>query len=269
MDRVAVFVDAGYLFACGSILVAGEKLPRGRVELAVPGAIKTLEEFAVRISGLPLLRTYWYDGTSIGPTLDHRRLAHTDNVKVRLGFVNQAGEQKGVDSLIVTDMIMLARNRAMSTAVLVTGDEDLRVGVQQAQEFGVRVHLVGIEPARKSQSTLLVQEADQVHELHRAEIDKMLAIRSTAPQPAVELEVDESVPLEQRVARSVLIALPEDQVKDLAASLRSGSIDIPRDVDRLLLKTMREALGRDLSPDERKSMRQAFKDELEHRFQEI
>ena len=65
--------------------------------------------------------------------------------------MNSVGEQKGVDSLIVTDMINLARNRAISDAVFVSGDEDLRVGVQQAQEFGVRVHLVGIKPSRGSQ----------------------------------------------------------------------------------------------------------------------
>jgi uncharacterized LabA/DUF88 family protein len=52
--------------------------------------------------------------------------------KVRLGFVNRAGEQKGVDSLIVTDMISPARNRAMADAVLRSGDEDLRVGVIQS-----------------------------------------------------------------------------------------------------------------------------------------
>jgi hypothetical protein len=40
------------------------------------------------------------------------------DVKVRLGFVNSVGEQKGVDWLIVTDMIALARNRAISDAAL-------------------------------------------------------------------------------------------------------------------------------------------------------
>jgi hypothetical protein len=30
MDRVAVFVDAGYVFAAGSILVTGEKLTRAQ-----------------------------------------------------------------------------------------------------------------------------------------------------------------------------------------------------------------------------------------------
>lgn len=33
MDRVAVFVDAGYVFAQGSVLLSGKKLPRSEVVL--------------------------------------------------------------------------------------------------------------------------------------------------------------------------------------------------------------------------------------------
>ena len=36
MDRVGVFIDAGYLFAQGSVLLGGKKLPRG--EIALDGA---------------------------------------------------------------------------------------------------------------------------------------------------------------------------------------------------------------------------------------
>lgn len=98
--------------------------------------------------------------------------------------MNRFGEQKGVDSLIVTDMIELARNRAMADAILFSGDEDLRVGVQQAQEFGIRVHLLGIEPSRKNQSAYLIQETDSVHEWRREEIEKFLSLtdqRGLAP----------------------------------------------------------------------------------------
>jgi hypothetical protein len=122
MSRVAVFVDAGYVFAQGSILLAGRKLPRGETSLDHAGAIASFATFAERVAGAALLRVYWYDGTSTGPTAQHLTLAHLDNVKVRLGFVNSVGEQKGVDSLIVTDMITLARNRAICDAVLVSGD---------------------------------------------------------------------------------------------------------------------------------------------------
>ena len=105
MDRVAVFVDAGYLFAEGSRELCGEKLVRSRITLNHEAAIDALRAFAERISRLPLLRIYWYDGTSQGPSSQHITLAGMGFTKVRLGFVNSMGQQKGVDSLIVTDMI--------------------------------------------------------------------------------------------------------------------------------------------------------------------
>lgn len=128
MDRVAVFIDAGYLFAAGSTLLAGHKLRRGETRLDEVAALAFFDGLA-RATGLPLLRIYWYDGTNAGPSPVHTSLAYRSNVKVRLGIVNSAGEQKGVDSLIVTDLINLSRNRAMADAVLLTGDEDIRVGV--------------------------------------------------------------------------------------------------------------------------------------------
>lgn len=141
-------MDAGYLFAQGSHLLAGRKLQRSEIALNYETVIESIGQFAERVSATKLLRVYWYDGTSTGPTSQHIALAYLAGVKVRLGFVNSVGEQKGVDSLIVTDMIALTRNRAMSEAVLLSGDEDLRVGVQQVQEFGVRVHLLAIKSLR-------------------------------------------------------------------------------------------------------------------------
>lgn len=142
MDRTAVFVDAGYLFAAGSKLISNEKLPRGELNLNYDAVLRLLTGLVADITELPLLRVYWYDGTSTGPTPQQLALAYRPSVKLRLGFVNQQGQQKGVDSLIVTDLINLARNRAMADVLLLTGDEDIRVGVQQAQEFG------GCAPAR-------------------------------------------------------------------------------------------------------------------------
>src|SRR6266852_6853032 len=231
MDRVAVFVDAGYLFAQGSVALAGQKLPRGRLLLNHEKAIDALANFATRVSGVDLLRVYWYDGTSTGPSSQHLTLAHLGRVKVRLGFVNSFGEQKGVDSLIVTDMIALARNHAMSEAVLLSGDEDLRVGVQQAQEFGVRVHLLGIRPSRGSQSLFLLQEADSTHEWNpddlapflscKPEIAVVPAMAAAAPAPPVPAVVAAA-----RLEPAALVAPPPlepllvpDPLVDIASAL--------------------------------------------------
>lgn len=113
MDRVAVLVDAGYFFAAGSALVSGtEKHKRNKIVFDGARAVEALKSFAREVTGgLGLLRIYWYDGASrkTGPTAEHVRLAHADDTKVRLGSLNASGEQKGVDSLIVTDMAVGCR----------------------------------------------------------------------------------------------------------------------------------------------------------------
>lgn len=109
-------------------------------------------------------------------TSEQSAIAQALDAKLRLGVVNSRGEQKGVDSLIVTDMIDLARNKAISDALILSGDEDIRVGVQVAQTFGVRVHLLGIKPARGSQSPDLMQEADIHHEWTENEVASWMSV---------------------------------------------------------------------------------------------
>ena len=58
MDRIAVFVDAGYLFAQGSVLLAGKKLSRSELALDHLAVVKALTNLATSVSGLPLLRIY-------------------------------------------------------------------------------------------------------------------------------------------------------------------------------------------------------------------
>ena len=135
LERVAVFVEAGYLFAQGSIKLSADQLPRREIKLDIGAEVPALRRFAERVPKLPLFRIYWYDGTNEGPTAAQTAIARLDSVKVRLGFVNSSGQQKGVDSLIVTDMVALARNGAIAECVLFSGDEALRAGVQQAQAY--------------------------------------------------------------------------------------------------------------------------------------
>ncbi len=98
MTRYAIFVDAGYLSAAGSTLLTGANRPRGELRLDNERVIGDLITFGSERSGGELLRVYWYDGTSSGPTAHQLALANMDNVKLRLGMVNSVGEQKGVDS---------------------------------------------------------------------------------------------------------------------------------------------------------------------------
>lgn len=76
----------------------------------------------------------------------------------------------------------LARERAISDAFLLSGDEDLREGVRAAQDMGVRVTLIGIEAQgdKWNQSKQLVNEADEVGELARGQLSAFVR-RRTAP----------------------------------------------------------------------------------------
>ena len=164
-DRYCVFVDAGYLYMAGgqACLGAGD---RGSMFLDVESFVPALSVFCndhVLNGRGRWLRTYWYDGAVRGiPHGVHEAIGLLPRVKLRIGrLVNQ--EQKGVDSLIVRDLVILAERQAISTAFLLGGDEDLREGVREAQDRGVEVVLLGIEPPQGSNlSDTLVMEADQL-----------------------------------------------------------------------------------------------------------
>jgi uncharacterized LabA/DUF88 family protein len=267
MDRVAVFVDAGYFFAQGSTLLTGKKTQRGEVTVDLDKMLNAFEEFACRISKLPLLRIYWYDGTATGPSPQHVALAFKPRVKVRLGFVNTAGQQKGVDSLIVTDMITLARNRVMCDAVLLSGDEDLRVGVQQAQEFGVRVHLLGLCPSRGSQSLFLLQEADTTHEWNKKDIAAFLShnqrpLKSDpVPPPTASPPTTANPP---PASPGTLEDLAQEAANEVDPNLLDGLIknydstgQVPPVIDRPLIGRAGKSFGR-LDPTQLRSLRKSF-----------
>jgi uncharacterized LabA/DUF88 family protein len=268
MHRAAVFVDAGYLFAQGSVVLSGDsKRPRTEIVLDAPAIIDHLKTVAVGCAeGCSLLRIYWYDGAIGGARLtgDQALLANLDDVKIRLGFINSAGQQKGVDSLIVTDLIELARQKAIHDAILLSGDEDVRVGVQIAQNYGVRIHLIGIAPARANQSQTLMQEADTRQEWDQTTIRRFLSLRErpaatkkAAPKAqartpsaseATGASDDETL---QRVATEFVAALEQTEIEGLEAYWKTDR-GLPSDLDRRLLPLARDALGKTL---ERAQMR--------------
>ena len=72
----------------------------------------------------------------------------------------------------------LSQNRAISTAYLLGGDEDLRQGMVEAQDMGVRVVLVGIAPfGQQNQAGTLTREADDVMVLSREDLNAVFRRR--------------------------------------------------------------------------------------------
>jgi len=179
-------VDAGYLLAWGAERRVGARAPRVAVAWNFGNVVTSIRAQCPPIVGPDeLLRLYWYDGaTNHMPTPEHDLISELPDVKVRLGRLTQGG-QKGVDTLIVLDLTTLARERAISTAFLLSGDEDIREGVVVAQQLGVRVVLFGLaaQHGQGNQARTLVREADRNVDL-AAIVEPCVSHVATAPYVA-------------------------------------------------------------------------------------
>ncbi|MEW2494467.1 NYN domain-containing protein [Streptomyces nodosus] len=184
MDRCIVLVDAGYLLGAAASLLAGEP-SRSRIAVDHTALVQGLRERAEADTERPLLRIYWFDGAPDRvPQPEHRRLRVMPRVTVRLGALTRSDgrwAQKGVDAAMHAELTELARNRACSDVVLVTGDGDLLPGMMAAKEHGVAVHLWAVQAADGdyNQSEDLVAEADERRVLDRAWITR--AVRAKEP----------------------------------------------------------------------------------------
>ena len=171
-----------------------------------------------------------------------------EDVKLRLGIVTPTGRQKGVDSLIVTDLVELARNGAITDVVMLSGDEDLRIGVQIAQSFGVRVHLIGIQPSRGSQSPTLLQESDTTTEWKRTNVDEFMAMRTGFGDADLALQGEQRITVvsEDRDTESVLGETIDGFVSSLSSDeiLLVNNLDanapVPKAIDSRLLATCKQ-----------------------------
>lgn len=142
----AIYVDVGYLLAAAATRVTGTSLRRG-VQVDHPELIRGLIERAESDSGLPLLRVNWYDsGSRPGgmPDFTQDEIGLLPRVKLRLGRLSHAGEQKGVDLRIGLDLATHGRNRVVDVIYLVSGDDDLTEAVEEAQGHGVQVILLAV-----------------------------------------------------------------------------------------------------------------------------
>lgn len=147
------FVDSGYL-------VAGAR-KRFKLQGVIHLDGEALETWAsyARADSRPtrMLRTYVYDA-ALPPEADgyadqrsyFDRLAGHHGIRLRLGHLTerQAGsrrarfEQKGVDTLMVLDILRMAQQGAFDIAIVVAGDRDLAEALRVvADDFARRVIL--------------------------------------------------------------------------------------------------------------------------------
>ena len=218
-------------------------------------------------SNQELLRVYWYDALmGPRPSLDQHTLALQSGVKLRLGALNSAGEQKGVDSLIITDLIELARNHAISDAVVVSGDEDLRIAVEVAQTYGVRVHILAAGDASRNVSPTLQMASDSLQTLDGAwfsqqfEKSSVPAVSSaiTSGQAATALPAESIEAAAEFVSEELLAALETEQLRLLETHFQTNTT-VPPEYDRKLVATVATRCGGvRLSGDQMRAIRGVF-----------
>lgn len=261
MNRIGVFVDAGYFWVQVAQVVHGSKQARDSVAIDYPVLReKLLAEVAAQFPSDELLRVYWYDGPGTYGQKAHSHVAidDLDDFKLRLGTRNTYGDQKAVDGLIIADLVSLAQSRAIASAIVVSGDADLTPGVIAAQGLGMRVHMLSFGPANAT-SPFLRAEVDRKQHWDDAEVHAFASARAVtyAEAEAVDAEAHAAlladVPLAE-IAAAAFAQIPADEVATLSPH---GAL--PRPLDALLLRTGKIRLGRPLDEPEKRALREEMK----------
>ncbi len=187
MDRCALFVDAGYVLADGAMAVHGTR-HRGSVSWDYAGLVKLLTGLSRDRTGLPVLRCYWYEATVEGRrSAEHETLGDLPGLKLRIGRI-RPGRRDGVETEMHRDLAILARNHAISDAVIVSAEEDLAEIVAEVQDLGMRVVIVHITvDGSWTVSRPLRQESDDIVEVSRAHLRPFVDLIAGA-EPAMSDE---------------------------------------------------------------------------------
>jgi len=130
------------------------------------GLLQLLSSLARERSGLPVLRCYWYEATMDGRrTAEQDALADVPGIKLRIAKI-RPGRREGVETEIHRDLTTLARNNAISDALVVSAEEDLAQVIADVQDLGMRVTLVHIAvDGNWTISRALRQESDDIIEI--------------------------------------------------------------------------------------------------------
>ncbi|TXJ70801.1 NYN domain-containing protein [Streptomyces lavendulae] len=264
----AIFVDAGYLYAAAGRLVAGTE-DRRAFDVDAEGLIDALIDRARTVfADSRLLRVYWYDGARRRiHTAEQQSIAELPDVKVRLGNLNANNQQKGVDSLIRTDLESLARHRAISDAALLGGDEDLVSAVEAAQGYGARVHLWGIEaPEGRNQAEPLLWEVDSQRTLDLEFFKPYVSRRTAAYEAGAGARPSrEDV---RFVGAQIAAKWLASRGRDALVELLPGHPYLPGSVDQDLLVEAEGLLQYSLrgQADLRRALRDGFWDHLQAQY---
>lgn len=269
MRQYAVFVDAGYLCKAGGALIAGTPVNRRNVQLNITPLIERIIETSKGLANeRPLLRVYWYDGCPNGTrkSAEHSIIERQNDVKLRLGTINKEGQQKGVDTALVLDLVELAQNRAISDAIILGGDEDLHGGVIKAQALGVRVHILGVDGDGANQSSSMLAEADRTAMWKREDLEGLIAV-TQEDQPAQAPYIEPET-IDPNLAAAALESAQRANLRDVLMYWKVYDRGLPGDIDGRLLAGARHLLGRNLDTGEKRTLRELHTQAIKKRIED-
>lgn len=287
MNRIAVLLDAGYFRVQVGNLIEGEYTTRSKVQINYSALRdRMIQEIERQIPASHLLRVYWYDGPGQnGKTKEHEAIDQLDDFKLRLGTRNGTGQQKGVDGLIIADLISLTQQRAITHAVLLSGDSDIAPGVIAAQGMGLRVHLLSIGSS-KATSPILAAEVDLKRAWSASDVQTFAKLSATstpkpsaisgqsvttglgaiAKTPAADLppsEIGKSSSITaDDLARNAMSKIKAGSNANQLLALNKTTKRIPKEIDTELLMSARAHYNRSLTESEKTDLRRAFRAQL-------
>src|ERR1700735_4291995 len=148
------------------------------------GLLQLLGGMARERTGLPLLRCYWYEATVDGRrTAEQDALADIPGIKLRVGKI-PPGRREGVETEIHRDLTTLARNSAVSDAMVVSAEEDLAQVIADVQDLGMRVTLLHIASDGNPEiPRALRQECDDIVQISASQLRPCAELISGAEPP--------------------------------------------------------------------------------------
>ncbi len=150
-ERLCIFIDGGNVFHAANTL-------KIHVDLAKLVTALTANR--------TLIRAYYYDATSNTPAQQRffDKLRHLGFAVKTLPLRQYQGTpfEKGIDVMLVTDMLTLAHTNTYDTALLVSGDKDFTYTLQKLKTLGKTIevaaftHALATELQHAADNTILL-----------------------------------------------------------------------------------------------------------------
>ena len=147
MERVCIFVDGGNMFH--SVRALNVKIDYEKVR-------------DVLVKGRRLLRAYYYSGSDNTPRQNafFNVLQYIGYDVKTLSLKHYGGKpfEKGIDVMLVTDMLLGAHRNLYDTAILCSGDKGYMYAIKAIKEIGKRVEVAGFEHSTAKELELIADQ---------------------------------------------------------------------------------------------------------------